>query len=60
MALKGLQIYSLLPKTNCKKCGYPTCLAFAMALAQGKVRLISVRIFQMKEDKLFLRQHNRL
>ena len=37
MALKGLQIYSLLPKTNYKKCGYPTCLAFAMALAQGKV-----------------------
>lgn len=37
MALKGLQIYSLLPKTNCKKCGYPTCLAFAMALSQGKV-----------------------
>jgi acetyl-CoA decarbonylase/synthase complex subunit gamma len=39
MALKGLQIYSLLPKTNCKKCGYPTCLAFAMALAQGKVKV---------------------
>ena len=22
-------IYTLLPRTNCKQCGYPTCLAFA-------------------------------
>jgi len=36
MALKALDIYKLLPKTNCKKCGYPTCLAFAMKLAAGK------------------------
>ncbi len=39
MALTGLQIYQLLPKTNCRKCGFPTCLAFAMALAQGRVSL---------------------
>ncbi|MHC4779001.1 MAG: acetyl-CoA decarbonylase/synthase complex subunit gamma, partial [Planctomycetota bacterium] len=39
MALTGLQIYKLLPKTNCKKCGFPTCLAFAMALGQKKVEL---------------------
>jgi acetyl-CoA decarbonylase/synthase complex subunit gamma len=39
MALTGLQIYKLLPRTNCKKCGFPTCLAFAMALAQKKVEL---------------------
>jgi len=39
MALTGVQIFKLLPKTNCKKCGYPTCLAFAMALAQGKADL---------------------
>ncbi len=37
MAMKALEIYKLLPKTNCKKCGYPTCLAFAMKLAAGKV-----------------------
>ena len=36
MALTGLQIFKLLPNTNCKKCGYPTCLAFAMKLAAGK------------------------
>jgi len=32
--LTGIQIYKYLPKTNCKKCGYPTCLAFAMKVAQ--------------------------
>jgi acetyl-CoA decarbonylase/synthase complex subunit gamma len=34
MAMTGVQIFKLLPKTNCKKCGHPTCLAFAMKLAQ--------------------------
>jgi len=39
MAMTGLDIYKLLPKTNCKDCGFATCLAFAMALAQKKVSL---------------------
>lgn len=39
MALTGLQIFKLLPNTNCKECGYPTCLAFAMKLAAGKEAL---------------------
>ena len=39
MALTGLEIFKLLPKTNCKKCGMPTCLAFAMALAQKRTKL---------------------
>ncbi len=39
MALTGLDIFKLLPKTNCKKCGKPTCLAFAMAMAQKKASL---------------------
>ncbi|MBL7156646.1 MAG: acetyl-CoA decarbonylase/synthase complex subunit gamma [Candidatus Omnitrophica bacterium] len=39
MALSGLGIYKLLPKTNCKDCGFPTCLAFAMQLAAKKVAL---------------------
>lgn len=34
MALSGLDIYKLLPKTNCRKCGLATCLAFAMQLAK--------------------------
>jgi acetyl-CoA decarbonylase/synthase complex subunit gamma len=39
MALTGLEIFKLLPKTNCKKCGKPTCLAFAMQLAQKRAKL---------------------
>lgn len=37
MALSGLDIYKLLPKTNCRKCGFATCLAFAMQLAKKAV-----------------------
>jgi acetyl-CoA decarbonylase/synthase complex subunit gamma len=36
VALKALDIYKLLPKKNCKECGDPTCLTFAMKLAGGK------------------------
>ncbi|MEE8418569.1 MAG: acetyl-CoA decarbonylase/synthase complex subunit gamma [Dehalococcoidales bacterium] len=39
MALTGIAIFKLLPKTNCKECGVPTCLAFAMSLAAGKAEL---------------------
>ena len=41
MALSGVEIFKLLPKTNCKKCGFPTCLAFAMKLAQRQASLDS-------------------
>jgi acetyl-CoA decarbonylase/synthase complex subunit gamma len=40
MALTGMQIYKLLPKTNCKDCGFPTCMAFAMQVA-AKQKAIS-------------------
>jgi acetyl-CoA decarbonylase/synthase, CODH/ACS complex subunit gamma len=39
MPLTGIEIFKLLPKTNCGKCGVPTCLAFAMQLAAGKAEL---------------------
>ena len=39
MALTGIEIYKFLPKTNCKECGFPTCLAFAMKLAAKAVEL---------------------
>jgi len=39
MPLTGIEIYKLLPQTNCKECGDPTCLAFAMKLAAGKTEL---------------------
>ena len=37
MALKGLDIFKLSPKKNCKECGSPTCMAFCMKVAQGAV-----------------------
>lgn len=39
MGLTGLEIFKQLPKKNCKECGQPTCLAFAMQLAAGKAGL---------------------
>ena len=49
MALSGIQIYKLLPASsknaevkqhaNCKECGFPTCLAFAMKLGQKQAEL---------------------
>jgi acetyl-CoA decarbonylase/synthase, CODH/ACS complex subunit gamma len=39
MALSGLDIYKLLPKTNCRQCGLATCLAFAMQLAKKAVAI---------------------
>ncbi len=39
MPLTGIEIFKLLPKTNCGDCGVPTCLAFAMQLATGKAEL---------------------
>jgi len=39
MALSGLDIYKLLPKTNCRECGFVTCLAFAMQIAKKAVAI---------------------
>lgn len=39
MALKGLDIFKLSPKKNCKECGCPTCMAFCMKVAQGAMPL---------------------
>jgi len=39
MALTGIEVFKLLPKTNCGDCGVPTCLAFAMNLVGGKAEL---------------------
>ncbi len=41
MGLTGIEIYKMLPQTNCKDCGVPTCLAFAMKLAAGQAELDS-------------------
>lgn len=49
-----LKIYTLLPKTNCKKCGEPTCLAFAVKLVSGEQDLYNCTfIFEPeRKDKL--------
>jgi acetyl-CoA decarbonylase/synthase complex subunit gamma len=39
MALTGIEIFKITPKTNCKECGNPTCMAFAMKVAQGAIPL---------------------
>ncbi len=39
MGISPIEIFKKLPKTNCKDCGYPTCMAFAVALTQGKAEL---------------------
>lgn len=50
MALKGLDIFKLTPKTNCKECGSPTCMAFSMKVAQGAVDISKCP--HMSEDAL--------
>ena len=39
MALSGIQIFKMLPKKNCKECGFPTCMAFSMKVAGGAVEV---------------------
>ena len=39
MALSGIEIFKQTPKTNCKDCGCPTCMAFAMKVAQGALKI---------------------
>ncbi|MFC1979298.1 acetyl-CoA decarbonylase/synthase complex subunit gamma [Chloroflexota bacterium] len=41
MPITGIEIFKVLPKTNCGECGVPTCLAFAMNLAAGKAELVA-------------------
>jgi acetyl-CoA decarbonylase/synthase, CODH/ACS complex subunit gamma len=53
MALTGLQIYKLLPMTNCRDCGFPTCLAFAMKLAAKQAELSACpHVSQAAKDQL--------
>lgn len=39
MGLTGIQILGKLPKKNCKECGFPTCMAFAMKVAAGQAEI---------------------
>ncbi|QSX09074.1 hypothetical protein J0B03_03120 [Alkalibacter rhizosphaerae] len=42
--LDRLEIYALLPKTNCRRCGFDTCLAFAAAVEEGKRPITACRV----------------
>lgn len=44
-----IEIYKYLPKLNCKKCGYETCLAFATKFVKGEASIN--RCIQLKEEK---------
>jgi ArsR family metal-binding transcriptional regulator len=55
--LKIMEILKLLPMTNCKACGFPTCMAFAAALREGEISLtdclpLSEEKYQAKAEKL--------
>ena len=45
----GFMLLRFLPKTNCRKCGKRTCLAFAIELAKGKCRLEECPILDQPE-----------
>ena len=57
MALKGLDVFKLSPKKNCKECGNPTCMAFCMKVAQGSVEIDKCPYFS-DEAKAILKQQS--
>jgi ArsR family metal-binding transcriptional regulator len=55
--LKVMEILRLLPMTNCKVCGYATCMAYAAALREGEITLedcipLQEENFRIKREKL--------
>ena len=56
MALKGLDIFKLSPKKNCKECGVPTCMAFCMKVAQGSVSIDKCPYFSQEAKDLLNEQ----
>ena len=57
----AMEIYMLLPKTNCKKCGLPTCMAFAVALLNREKKLDSCTpLFEPKDTAKYKVQADKL
>ncbi len=50
-----IEIYKKLPKTNCGKCGMPTCMAFAMKVKNAQLRITDCPYINT-EDKASLPQ----
>ena len=42
---KALEILKLLPRTNCKKCGFPTCMAYAVAVREDRSKITACEHF---------------
>ncbi|MCL4371657.1 MAG: Fe-S cluster protein [Chloroflexi bacterium] len=58
LVVKPLDVYALLPKENCRRCGEATCMAFAFSLLQGRGRieeccLLSEERFSRHREALF-------
>ncbi len=56
-SLKVIEILKLLPMTNCKVCGYATCMAYATALREGEITLqdclpLAEEKYREKREKL--------
>ncbi len=47
-----LDIFKLLPGKNCKECGEPTCMAFALKLANDEVKLVQCPLLFKKEFEI--------
>jgi ArsR family metal-binding transcriptional regulator len=51
---RPLDIVKLFPGKNCKECGEPTCMAFALKLANDEVKLIQCPLLYTKEFEVNL------
>lgn len=47
--IKVFDVYKLLPGTNCRQCGEPTCFAFANKLARQEAKLTDCQPFHSEE-----------
>lgn len=48
--LQPLELFRLLPKTNCKECGESSCFNYALKLAAGQVKLADCRPLHRDEQ----------
>ncbi len=42
-AVSPIEVYKLLPRTNCKECGEENCMAFAVKLVNRYLRSQSIK-----------------
>lgn len=55
---KILDIYKLLPRSNCKKCGFQTCMAFAVELRTDFIKLSLCPYLSEQDFKKVVSDHN--